>query len=132
MTKPANPYARRVNVELTDVELLALTHALDRALDANAEWQKCERYEADAPAEEAALLAKGDAVLTRLRDAYKAAKPRTAVRVTCDTGKTWTAEINGTMADAEKYFLRQVFTEECLTTGKETRHVVTMIENLNA
>lgn len=59
-------------------------------------------------------------------------KPRTAVRVTCDTGKTWTAEINGTMADAEAYFLGQVFTEECLTTGRETRHRVTLIENLSA
>jgi hypothetical protein len=57
---------------------------------------------------------------------------RTAVRVTCDTGRTWTTEINGTMADAEAYFLGRVFAEECLETGRETRHRVTLIENLSA
>jgi hypothetical protein len=37
---------------------------------------------------------------------------RTAVRVTCDNGNTWTTGFNGTLAEAKAYFVGKVFTEE--------------------
>jgi hypothetical protein len=52
------------------------------------------------------------------------------VTVTCDTGKTWTTRFNGDHKSAVRYFLGQVFTDEDVTTGAETKHrVVSVITN---
>lgn len=53
---------------------------------------------------------------------------RTTVRVICRDGWTWLAAINGTLADAEAYFVGVTFTEEDVETGRETRHVVERVE----
>jgi hypothetical protein len=52
------------------------------------------------------------------------------VTITCDTGKTWTTRFNGDHQSAVRYFLGQVFTDEDVTTGGETKHrVVSVITN---
>lgn len=55
-----------------------------------------------------------------------------AVRVTCDTGKTWETDINGDLASASKYFLGQCFTDENQVTGEETRNIAVKVEQVTA
>ena len=49
------------------------------------------------------------------------------VKVTCNTGKTWTTGFNGSMQDAERYFLGAVFVDES-EDGRETRNTCTKVE----
>lgn len=50
------------------------------------------------------------------------------VKITCDTGKTWSTNINATFESAIRYFLGKTFTDECFETGKETHHKVIKVE----
>lgn len=43
------------------------------------------------------------------------------VKVTCNTGRSWSTNFNGSQADAENYFLNKTFTDE-EDNGKETHH----------
>ena len=47
-----------------------------------------------------------------------------AVRVTCDTGRTWTTSINGTFEDARAYFMGHSFADESEAGFAESRHIV--------
>lgn len=64
------------------------------------------------------------------REANKPA--RVLVKVTCNTGKNWTTQINGDLQNATAYFIGQLSADECEITGKETRHVVTKVEEVQA
>lgn len=55
-----------------------------------------------------------------------------AVRVTCDTGKTWVTEINGDLASASKYFLGQCFTDENFETGEEIHNIAVKVEQVQS
>ena len=54
---------------------------------------------------------------------------RTAIRVICDTGRTWVTDINGGLTEARSYFLKQAFIVECPKTGKEVAHVAIDVVN---
>lgn len=56
---------------------------------------------------------------------------RVSVKVTCDTGKHWTAWINGSFDNAVRYFLGTVFTDET-DDGAETRNTVVSVEEVTA
>jgi hypothetical protein len=43
------------------------------------------------------------------------------IEVTCDTGKNWPTRFNGSLADAEGYFLNKTFTDET-DDGREIHH----------
>lgn len=45
------------------------------------------------------------------------------VRITCDTGCTWTTDINASYREALNYFMGQTFVTET-DDGEETRHRV--------
>ena len=47
-----------------------------------------------------------------------------AVRVTCDTGHTWTTSINGTFEDARAYFMGHSFSDESEAGFSESHHTV--------
>jgi len=47
-----------------------------------------------------------------------------AVRVTCDTGRTWTTSINGTFEDARAYFMGHSFSDESEAGFSESHHTV--------
>lgn len=49
-----------------------------------------------------------------------------SVHVTCNTGKNWSTQFNGTFSDAENYFLNKVFTDED-DDGKETHNKCTNV-----
>lgn len=53
------------------------------------------------------------------------------VKITCDTGKTWTTSINGTIEEIRAYFFRDplVIDENC-DTGLETRHKIILVEEV--
>lgn len=48
------------------------------------------------------------------------------VKIICDTGKSWSTDINGDLQSATQYFLGKVFTFEN-DSGVETRHTVTEV-----
>ena len=50
-----------------------------------------------------------------------------AVKVTCNTGKTWTTGINTDIAGATEYFMGQTVTDES-DNGTETHHTVIAVE----
>lgn len=54
----------------------------------------------------------------------------TAVKITCNTRKTWVTEINCNFADAVAYFSGKTFTDENHETGEETRHTFTKVEEV--
>jgi hypothetical protein len=54
---------------------------------------------------------------------------RIGLKITCDTGKTWSTDFNGSFADGEGYFLNKVFTDET-EDGNETHHKCVRIELL--
>ena len=47
-----------------------------------------------------------------------------AVKVVCDTGRTWTTSINGTFEDARAYFMGHSFSDESEAGFSESRHTV--------
>lgn len=51
------------------------------------------------------------------------------VKITCDTGRTWTTSISCTLDDARKYFIDQRFTCEN-ETGNETVDIVVSVEEV--
>lgn len=57
---------------------------------------------------------------------------RVLVKVTCNTGRTWKTLINGDLQSATAYLMGQLSVDECEFTGKETRHVVTKVEEVQA
>lgn len=56
----------------------------------------------------------------------------TAYRVTYDDGSSYcTAMAAGvTLTDARNYFMGKTFVDECPETGRETRRVVTQVEEV--
>jgi hypothetical protein len=54
------------------------------------------------------------------------------VQLTCDTGKTWTTQVNATLPEATHYFMGLPFTDEDLETGSETIHYVTDVKLIGA
>ena len=51
------------------------------------------------------------------------------VKITCNTGKTWTTGISCTLDDARKYFIDQRFTSED-EDGNETVDIVVSVEEV--
>lgn len=53
------------------------------------------------------------------------------VRVTCDTGNSWTTRINTTFAEARRYFIGQQFTRE-YDDGREVVDTVINVEEVES
>ena len=54
-----------------------------------------------------------------------------AVKVTCDTGNTWSTNINGSYSEACEYFMGKTFVRED-DSGRETPDTVVSVELLQA
>jgi len=51
------------------------------------------------------------------------------VKVTCDTGKTWTTGINATIEDARAYYIGNDFADED-DNGKETHNIAISVDEV--